>query len=255
MNRTAPLLLAAALLSAGPAPADESLDDVLARHYEAVGGIDAWKAVENCRMTGRLAMPQGMEAPFAMTFLRPMKTRLEFSAQGMTGIQVYDGEKAWAILPFGGSTEPQIMPEEHAKIMREQSDFDGPLMDWQEKGNQVELVGKESDEGVYHLKVTLDSGDVRHYFLDAESYLPTRLEATAMVQGNEMAIETSFRDYRRVGDLLMPHTIESKPKGAPGGQVLSFDTVEINVELAEDLFLMPGADATVAPKKATSDDS
>ncbi|MDH3254283.1 MAG: hypothetical protein OEM62_04760, partial [Acidobacteriota bacterium] len=106
----------------------------------------------------------------------------------------------------------------------------------------------------YHLKVTLDSGDIRHYFLDAESYLPTRLEATTVVQGDEMAIETSFRDYRKVGELLMPHTIESKPKGASEGQVLSFDTVEINVELPEDLFEMPSADAPGTPDKDSSGD-
>ena len=245
MNRTRPtLMLCVALLFTPATQAEESLEAVLSGYYEAIGGLDAWQAVESLRMNGHMAPPTGMEAPFVMTFERPMKTKLEFSLQGMTAVQVYDGQSAWAIMPFMGSTDPEVMPEEQTKMMREQADVDGPLVDWERKGHQIELVGKTAVDGIdaYHLVVTLDTGAVRHFFLDSQSYLPTRLEATTSVQGTEMEIETIFDDYKEVGGLIMAHSIESKPKGAPSGQVLTIDSIELDLELAADFFDMPTAE-------------
>ena len=235
-----------------PLAAEETLDDVLNNHFEAIGGLDAWQAVESLRMDGRMVMPTGMEAPFSMTFARPMKTRLEFTFQGMTGIQAYDGETAWAIMPFMGSSDPQVMPDEQAKMMREQADFDGPLVNWKEKGNELELVGTTDVEGTeaYHVKVTLESGDVRHYFIDSEYYLPIKLEAKTTIQGNEMEIETTFGDYKEVGDLVMAHSIESKPKGAPSGQMLTIDSMELNIDLEEDIFTMPEVEESAEEAEA-----
>jgi hypothetical protein len=232
----------AATLVALPTVA-ETLDDVLSRHYEAIGGLDAWRAVETCRWNGRMVMPAGVEAPFSMTFARPLKARLEITIQDMTGTQVYDGETAWAQLPFAGSSEPVVMPEDQAQLMREQADLDGPLVDWQEKGHQLELVGKETTGGAeaYHVRAELAGGTVRDFFIDAETSLLVRQEATVMVQGEPMEIETIFSDHRKVGDIVVAHTIESKPKEAPSGQVLKIDSIDIGIEIAEDFFDMPSA--------------
>jgi outer membrane lipoprotein-sorting protein len=246
MNRkTMSLLLGVTLVCTPAIAASDSLEDVLSSHYEAIGGVEAWTAIESCRLNGRMVMPMGMEAPFVTTFVRPMKTRLEFTIQGMTATQVFDGETAWAILPFLGSNDPQVMPDEQARLMREQADFDGPLIDWEAKGHQVELVGMEDLEGTeaYHLEVTLDSGDVRSFYLDAESYLLIRLEAKTEIQGTEMEVETIFSDYREVGDLVMAHSIESRPKGAPAGQILTMESIELNIEVDEDFFTMPESPA------------
>ena len=43
------------------------------------------------------------------------------------------------IMPLMGSKEPQKMSEDDAKEIIEQADFDGPLVDYKEKGNTVEL--------------------------------------------------------------------------------------------------------------------
>ena len=74
---------------------------------------------------------------------RPNKSRTEFTVQGMTGMQAYDGKNAWMVMPFMGKKDPEAMPAEGTKLVAEESDFDGPLVDWKEKGHKVELVGKE----------------------------------------------------------------------------------------------------------------
>lgn len=250
--------------AAGP-----SLDEVLADHYEALGGTDAWKAVESVRFEGTMMMGPGMEAPFTMTMKRPNRIRLEFSFQGMTGIQASDGETAWMVMPFMGKTEPEEMPAEMAEQFEEQADIEGPLFDWSEKGHQLELVGAEKMEGtdVYKLKLTRKNGDVRYHYLDGEYFVTIKQEGKAKIQGQEMEIETAIGDYKQVclatsepvddatpceGDVLtLPYSIESKPKGAPSGQTISITSVAINPgDIEDDFFAMPAMEEAPAEGSA-----
>ena len=94
---------------------------------EAQGGKDKLLAVESAKFNGNMMMGPGMEVPFTMVFRRPMNMRLEFTMQGMTAVQAYDGETAWSIMPFMGKTDPEVMADDQAKNIKEQADFDGPL--------------------------------------------------------------------------------------------------------------------------------
>lgn len=232
------------LLTAGTAAAQEmTLDQVLARHYEAIGGLDAWKSLQSMRATGRVTLMPGTEAPLVLTVMRPFKVRMEFTFQGMTAVQGYDGTTAWMIMPFMGKTEPEPMPSDMAKDVIEQSDIDGPLIGYKEEGHTLELVGLVDVEGTkaYQLTVTLKNGDVQQYYLDAEYFVPIRIEGTRTVQGNLVEYETTISDYKDVAGLMIAHAIEAKPKGAPTGQVITLDTVEINVPVDESIFVMPQA--------------
>ena len=241
MKKLVLMCLAVALLAGSVGAADMTLDELLAAHYEALGGMDNLKAVKTARFTGNMAMGPGMEVPFSMVFARPLKMRLEFTMQGMTAIQAYDGEIAWSVMPFMGKTEPEVMAEDQAKNIKEQADFDGPLMDWKEKGNQVELIGLEETDGTeaYKLKVTMANGDVRHHYLDSEYFITIKQDGKTTVQGNEVEFETILSDYKEVGGLMFPHSIESKPKGAPSGQVITIELVEVDVEVDDGAFAMP----------------
>jgi hypothetical protein len=239
-----------------------TLDEVLASHYEALGGTDAWQAVESVRFEGTMSMGPGMEAPFTMTMQRPGNIRLEFTFQGMTGIQASDGDTAWMVMPFMGKTDPEEMPADMAKQLKEQADIEGPLFSWADKGHTVELVGVEEMEGteVYKVKLTRESGDVRYHYLDSEYYVTVKQEGKTKVQGQEMEIETSIGDYKEVclatstevsdempceGDILvLPHSIESKPKGAPSGQVITITSVALNSgDIEAENFVMPVKEA------------
>jgi outer membrane lipoprotein-sorting protein len=241
MRRTI-LLVATLTLLVLPAMAEDlTLDQVLAKHYEALGGLDAIKGMQSATFVGRMEMGPGAEAPFKMYFKRPMKARMEFTMQGMTGIQAYDGETAWMIMPFMGKSDPEVMADDQAKNMREQADIDGPLVDWQEKGHKVELLGLEDVDGTeaYKIKVDLANGDVRTQYLDSEYFITIKQEGKTTMQGNEVEFETILSDYKEVGGLMFPHSIESRQKGAPSGQVITIDEIEVDVEVSDDLFEMP----------------
>lgn len=246
MTRTLSALAAALLLCVAPAAAEEmTLEEVLEGHYEAIGGLEAWAGTSSAKMVGKMSAANGFEAPFVMMFKPPNKLRLEFTFQGMTGVQAIDGETAWQIMPFMGKTDPEPMPDDQARVMKEQADFDGPLVNWKEDGNTIEYEGIEEVEGTntHKLKVTLANGDVRYFFLDEDYYLPIKASGKTTIQGQETAFETIYGDYKEVGDLVLFHSIETKPVGSPG-QVITIDSAELNVEMADDQFAMPSTESS-----------
>lgn len=246
------LALAAALLLSLPAmAADLTVDEILARNIEAKGGKDKLSALKSVRFSGKMALGGGMEAPFTMTKARPQQMRLEFTIQGMTGIQAYDGATGWTVMPFMGKKDPEVMSEEMLKQVKDEADFDGPLMDYAAKGNKVELVGQEDVEGTpaWKLKVTSKEGNETFLLLDADSFLEIKAAAKRKVQGQEVEGETTFGNYQEVDGLLFPHSIEMKAKGAPAGQTITIEKIELNPTLAAEAFTMPKAAAAAAAKQ------
>jgi hypothetical protein len=187
-----------------------------------------------------MTLGQGMEAPFIRVTARPKFVRLDFTLQGMTATQAYDGQTGWWFIPFMGQTAPEVMPADLAKSMDEEADFDGPLVGYKERGILVELAGQEQVEGTntYKLKVTLKSGDVTYYFIDAEYWLPIRTQSKRTLQGRELDIVTTLGDYKPEGGLMVPHSIQVSGQG-PGTQGFVIEKVEINPTVKDEDFKMP----------------
>lgn len=228
----------------------QTVDDLIKKNIDAHGGLDKMKAVKSIKMSGKAAFPGGMEAPFAIMKKRPSSVRLEFTLQGMTGIQAYDGQTGWMVMPFQGVKDPQKMAEDDLKDIVEQGDFDGPLVDYKDKGNTVELAGKEDVEGTeaFKLKLTLKNGDVRYIFLDPDSGLDIKMTTMIKREGVERSFDTFLGDYKTVEGLVFPMAVELKMAGQPG-PAYTIEKVEMNLDLPDSLFAMPAAAAQSQPSK------
>lgn len=248
--RIAAAVLAFGTLAAAPASA-QTLDEVLAKHFEAQGGKEKIAAVSSVRMTAKqIAGPQTI--PLTIYWKRPDKVRIEINFQGMTGIQAYDGKDAWMVMPFLGKNEPEAMTGDDLKEIVDQADLiEGPLFDWKEKGHTVELLGEESLEGTpaWKLKLTKKNGEVSTLWLDKEEYLQIKSEGKRKRGDQEMEIESALGDYKEVGGLIFAHSIDSRPKGAPQGFAITIDSIEIDAAVDDALFAMPAKPAPPAGDK------
>lgn len=225
------------LLVAGSVAA-ESPDEVLAKVYDARGGLKNIKSVESARMSGTYDMGM-MQSAFTMEWKRPNKLRISFSTPQGDGAQAYDGEVAWAMLPGQGVQE---ITGEQASGLRRQADLiDGPLVDWKEKGNSVEYLGEGEYEGTPALKLKLsrEDGTDTTIFVDAANFLPIHQSGTMKMQGMETDVETYISDYRKVEGLMMAHMIKSELIDVGMTQTLTMETIELNVDIADDRFAMP----------------
>jgi hypothetical protein len=238
--RLSGLLFLAAVSSVATAEA-QSVDEIVARHVEALGGIERLRAIGSIRMSGRVTAGGGREALVVREILRPDRIRTEFTYQGVTGVYAFDGTRGWKVSPFEGNLAPEAMEIEEARQAGDQTDIEGPLADWKAKGNRVALFGKESLAGrdVYKLEVTLRSGRVLHEYLDSGSYLPVRRESTRLVRGHPVRIETTFDDYREVSGVRFPHAIETGAVSRPQRLKVTVEQIELNPPLDDARFQMP----------------
>jgi hypothetical protein len=232
--------LGLAVLAAMPAAA-QTADDIIAKNNDAKGGVAKQKAVKSVRVTGRMTVGPGIEAPIVLEMKRPNSMRIDIAIQGMTITQAYDGTVGWMLNPMSGRTDPEPLPSEALKVMAEQADMDGPLIDYKAKGNTVELLGKEKTEGTecYKLKVTLKNGDVRTFFIDAESYIEVKVESRTMIRGTEQLGDTILGDWKEVGGILMAHSVDSGQPGAPMRQKMTVDKIELDAPVDDARFAMP----------------
>ena len=216
-------------------------DDIIAHYIKTVGGPDKIQSIRTLRRIGKYTGDDGFEAIVIQESSRPNRVRQEFSIQGMTGINAYDGANGWKIDPFGGKKDPESLSEEELRSIVEDSDFDEPLVNYKAKGNKVEFVGMDQVEGtdVYKLKVTLKNGDTRNYYMDTDSYVPIKYETTRIIRGTPQESETELGDYKQVGGWFLPFSMAFRQKGSSGSQKITFDKIEFNVPIDSTRYFRP----------------
>jgi hypothetical protein len=137
-----------------------------------------------------------------------------------------------------------------------QADLDGPLVDHAAKGTSVELAGTEKVEGhdTYKIKMSMRSGQALHVWIDAQTFLETKIEGEPRrLDGTMHPVEVYFRDYRQVDGLRIPFVLETRvlPVGrnvlgladtpVPPERIV-VEKVVVNPKFDETLFVKPQAE-------------
>lgn len=214
-------------------------EQLVQQHIAATGGQESWDALQSITTTGNLEI-QGMSLGMTIKQKRPNMSRSDVDAMGMMFVNGYDGETAWTINPMM-STKPQKLPAEVAAISKESADMDGVLIGYADQGYTLEYLGEEAvrDKNTHKLKVMRpEMSDVTVY-LDAETYLIVRQDGEGVdgQTGNIIPTTTYMSDYREVGGVLMPFSMEV----VQGGQTLRLNLQDAtaNPEIDDTIFAFP----------------
>lgn len=239
MVRKLSLILAVSLLAPAMLAA-QTVDEVIAKNVQALGGMDKLKSVNTLRVSGKLQI-QGFEAQFLQRNKRENRVREEVSIQGMAQVQAYDGKGGWTVNPFSGRRDAELMSDDDSKSLQVDADIDGPLVDYKEKGHKAELVGHDSVEGTdcYKIKLTLKNGDIRYYYIDTDSFMELKLETQTTIRGTIQEGETYFGDYEKVNGIYYPFAFESGQKGDTNRVKYTIEKVEQNVPIDDSVFTVP----------------
>ena len=234
------MTVAGAYAQAPPAAPLPTVDDIIAKNLQAKGGAAKWQSMKSVKMTGKMTA-QGTEMPLTVYAMRPNFNRQEITMPAGKAIQAFDGTTAWVVNPMLGIETPQAVPGPAAELAKNSADFDGALINYKAKGNDIELVGKEQLEGkdVYHLKVTTKGGPVQHYLLDADSGIELRMSAEVELGGGQkQTLTTAMANYKQVDGIMIPHTVTQ----TAGGRTLlqwTITTVEFNAVPDDSIFRLP----------------
>ena len=230
----------------------QTADELVAKNLEAKGGVEKIKAIKSYKFSGKFQQGS-FTAQVAQEAKAPDNIREMFTVQGMTQIQAYDGKTGWQISPFQGRRDPEMLGEDDLRDIVEDSDFYGPLVDYKEKGNTIEYLGRDSVDGddVYRLKVTLKNGDIIYYYLDPDTYIEIRTERQQFIRGAVRENQTDLGSYKQVNGVFFPFSISSGPKARPDQKgTVTIEKMEANVDLPESAFKMPAAPVAPAAKPA-----
>jgi hypothetical protein len=229
--------------------AAQTAEEVVKKALDARGGADKIKAFQSERITGRMLFAPDAEGTFVVELKRPQKMHSEIFVDGQTIIRVYDGKgNGWVVNPFAENKDVQPMSAEDLKTISDEAEFDGPLLDYRSKGNQVELVAKEDLGGtpVCRLKLTNKNGYVRFYLFDASTFLLLKWEGIRKTDGKELPWESFFSDFREVNGLKYAFKIDQDSPGSDIHQTLITEKIELDPQIDDSRFAKPRSPAPPA---------
>ena len=259
---------------------------IVEKNVAARGGLQAWRGINALSMTGKMdaggnnrptlpvpgrksgkQMPaprpaEQVQLPFVMELKRPRKVRVELEFNGQTALQVFDGANGWKVRPFLNRREVESYTAEEMKAASTQAELDGYLVDYVAKGSKVELVGTEKVEerDTYKLQLTTKSGQAIHIWIDAATFLETKIEGTPRrLDGKYRPVEIYLREFRMVNGLVLPYLLETRVReeNAPGMKTpqtitekIVIEKVVVNPKLDDALFSKPQIEAAANIKQS-----
>jgi hypothetical protein len=221
----------------------QTAEELVNKNIQAKGGIEKIKAIKAIRIKGKLNVGGGLIAATLQENERPNLIRETFTLQGMTAVTAYDGTTGWQIQPFGGHKDPELMGEDDLKDLLLDADFDGPLVDYKEKGNTVEFLGHDVVDGddALRLKVTLKDGDIIYYYLDPDTFLEIRKEVQEFIRGSVRESVIELGSYKPVAGVMYPYSISQGTKANPASQTTTVEKIEVNVPIDKADFAVPAS--------------
>jgi len=241
MKKTPSLILCLAFLTAiftSPALSQTS-KDVLAKMIQAQGGAKALEAVKDTTINGTIELVQfGMTGTLTLYQKEPDKIRMDIEVMGMTITQAYDGEVAWMVNPQTGATEQ--MPDNMAQEIKRQAMGNDALLNPDKVGVTYEFKGKEKigEKEYVLLEQTTSDGHKTTIYLDPDTYLTYKTKGTTLGQaGVEVMAETILGDYKKVGDVIVAHSMTTFQDGQEFMR-MTMTKVAFNSSLEDSFFKM-----------------
>ncbi len=133
----------------------------------------------------------------------------------------------------------QDLQGDQLKQAMKQADLEGELYNYEAKGFTAELIGKVDSDGkeAYKIKLTDKDGAVRNYFIDANTYLVSKMKTKVEAMGQTMDIETNILEYEKVDGVQMAKKMEIvMPMGT---QTMKVDEIKFNENFDDSIFARP----------------
>jgi len=217
-----------------------TVDEIVAKNLAARGGLDKLRGLQTMKMTGTINV-QGMDMPLTVMTKRPNLLFQEMTMQGQRMVSAFDGAKVWAINPMLGPG-PRELTGAQADMIRDQASFDGPLVNYKDRGDTLEMAGSADLGGTkaWKLKLTRKIGGRSMFiYVDADTGLEKQWSATVDQSGMTIDVDTVMLDYQPTPEgVLVARSMRTLVGGQQQG-LLKVLTVEYNVPIEDAAFQMP----------------
>jgi hypothetical protein len=231
--------LTCALAIAAPAWAEGDITDpheVLAKHYDAIGGLERLKAQESLHFVADFSV-SGLSGTMEHWEVRPDRNRTELDLQVISMTMGDDGTTAWELDPNG---KLRIEQDPGALARREAAKrlANYEHLDPDSEAFTVTLDGIETveDRECYSVRISSTDGSMeRVMFVDTSDFL---LRESIEIRPDDRQF-TVYSDYREVDGVLYAFRSDMEIQPIMQQQTMVTTLLETNVDVDPALFAPP----------------
>lgn len=212
-------------------------ETILDKYVEVTGGKAAYEKHHTEISKGSLTISAiGLKGDVTSFRAEPDKSLMEVNLTGMgKSTEGTDGKVFWSTSAMVGPHVKEGAEKAQAQLS---SRFNAEL-NWRDLFKDVKTAGIDSVDGkdCYKLQLTPADGSPVNQCYDKESGLLVKMTVTAHTPMGDQTVDSFVSDYRKEGDVVIPH----KVRQVIGGQeiVINIDSVTFNAEIPADKFMVP----------------
>jgi photosynthetic reaction center cytochrome c subunit len=216
-----------------------SVDDILNKYMNAIGGRAAIDQIHSCVIKGSTTISSGQFLPYEADQLLPAKAYESFVIQGRTFETVINGARGWS---KNGEDLTEIMGQQLADKKLSFPLFMILRLKEQYSSLRVSAADKIDDRDVYVVNAIRSDNKRERLFFDAENGLLRRRISYTPTMIGIIPDQTDFEDYREVIGVKLPFTISVSSLDARSPRIThAFEDIKLNIPVDESKFNKPAA--------------
>ena len=220
-----------------------TVDDVIERNTSAMGGRAAIEAIHSIEINLRITDP-GFEVDGIYHAARPGRMRIDVQAGGkQVFTEAFDGQQGWQ---SHDQSEPEPASPKAAAALRHGVELPGKLFglhEMKQRGHKIDLVGRETVDGIdyYMLRLTFGDGYTTTLYVDPQSWLITRRRDVRPlhvdVDPTPTTIEQRSSDFREIAGVRFAFaSTEIDLKTGKQLESTKVGSIKVNPPIDESIF-------------------
>lgn len=210
----------------------QNLDEIVAKHIEAIGGKANWEKVKTLRYQS-VMKAQGAEIKFTVVIIDNKAFRSDISVMGMNGFSILNNKEGWNYMPWAGQSKSEAMTEDDVKNSQDDLSLQDEFITYKALGKTLDYYGMDDIDGTecFKLKMTDKQGKESTFYIDPSNYLVIKKTVKVQSNGQESESSTFYSDYK-----TLPEGIVYPMSVFTGWQEQTTVKVEINPVVDETIF-------------------
>jgi hypothetical protein len=216
-------------------PAPPSVDQILERYVQAIGGTTAWSKFKSRVTKGSRIGADGVLVPEEVFQKAPNKLVTTTSYPQIVFTNGFNGTTAWSHSSQGGA---QQLPAEALNQMKNDAVFDKEI-DIRKMYTELRVAGQEKigDRDAWVVVATPASGLQERLYFDVASGLLVRRYVESKTILGRFPLQTDYEDFRDVDGIKLPFLIHWSFPGRSWGRKIS--EIKHNVPIDDAKFEVP----------------